>query len=323
MQLRRRRLLQLSAASIALPINSQIAIGQAYPSRPVRILVPVAAGGAPDLTARMIGQWLSERLGQQFVVENRPGAGGNIATESLVKAPPDGHTLGLVGPGSAVSAALYEKLSFDFLRDTTPVASLVRIPLVIVVNPVLPVRNVQELIAYSKEKPLNMASAGTGSPNHMAGELFKMMTKIDMAHVPYRGSGPALIDLLGGEVQVIFSTIPAAIEFIKVGRLRAIAVTTAERADVLPDVPSIGEAVQGYEMNSWAGLVARAGTSPAIVNKLHDEINTGLASQKLRSQFGDLGATPFVSTPAEFGAFLAEETAKWGRVVKFAGIKPE
>jgi len=303
MNLPRRRFPHLSAGAAALPAVSRIAQGQAYPSRPVRVIVGFAPGGTADITARLIGQWLSERLGQPVVVESRPGAGTNIATEAVVRAPADGYALLMVGTAQAINATLYNKLNFHFIRDITPVAGLIRFPNVIVVNPSVPAKTVPELIAYAKASPgkISMASAGIGSGPHVAGELFKMMTGVDMVHVPYRGGGPALTDLLGGQVQVMFGTVPASIEYIRAGRLRALAVTTATRADALPDIPTVGEFLPGYEASFWYGVGVPKNTSAEIVEKLNTEINAALADPKIKARLAEWGATALPGSPADFG----------------------
>ena len=321
----RRKFLHLVAGAAALPAVSRIAWAQAYPTRPVRIIVPFAPAGSSDIVARLMGQWLSERLGQPFVIENRPGAGGNIGTEAVVRASPDGYTLLIVGGWNAINATLYDKLSFNFIRDIAPVAGIHREPYVIAVHPSVPAKTIPEFIAYAKANPgkLTMASAGIGAPSHLFGELFKMMAGVDMVHVPYRSGGPALTDLLGGQVQVMFPTTVSSIEYIKTGRLRALAVTTATRSDALPDIPTVGEFVAGYEASAWLGIGAPKATPVKIVDKLNKEINAALADPKMKAKLADLGGTPFVGSPADFGKFIAEEIEKWGKVVKFAGIKPE
>src|SRR5262245_25362582 len=321
----RRQFLHLTAGASALPAVSRIARAQAYPTRPVRIMVGFAAGGAQDILARLIGQWLSERLGHQFVVENRPSGGGNIAAEAVVRAPADGYMLLIIATVNAIYATLYDKLNYNLVRDIAPVAGIIRVPSVVVVNPSIPVNTVPELIAYAKANPrkLAMASPGTGSANHVAGELLKMMARVDMVHVPYRSGGPALTDLLGGQVQVMFVTTVSSIGYIKAGRLRALAVTTATRSDILPDVPTVGEFLPGYEASSWFGIGAPKATPAEIIEKLNKEINTGLADPKMKTRIAELGATVFASSSADFGKFIADETEKWGKVIKFAGIKPE
>ena len=286
-----------------LPAVPRIATAQAYPTRPVRLIIGYPPGGSADITARLLGQWLSERLGQPVVVESRPGAGTNIATEAVVRAPADGYTLLTVGTAQAINATLYNKLNFHFIRDITPVAGLIRFPNVIVVNPSVPAKTVPELIAYAKASPgkISMASAGIGSGPHVAGELFKMMTGVDMVHVPYRGGGPALTDLLGGQVQVMFGTVPASIEYIRAGRLRALAVTTATRADALPDIPTVGEFLPGYEASFWYGVGVPKNTSAEIVEKLNTEINAALADPKIKARLAEWGATALPGSPADFG----------------------
>jgi tripartite-type tricarboxylate transporter receptor subunit TctC len=308
----------------ALPAASGIASAQSYPTRPVRIVVGYAAGGGTDLVARLMGQWLSERLGQPFVIENRTGAATNIGTEAVVRAPADGYTLLLAHTANAVNATLYEKLNFNFIRDITPVAGIIRVPTVMVVNPSLPAKTVPEFIAYATANPgkINMASGGAGGPDHMSGELFKAMTGVNMIHVPYRGLSPALTDLLGGQVQVIFSSLPAAIEYIRANKLRALAVTTAMRFEGAPDIPTVGEFVPGYEASQWYGVGVPKNTPVAIVEKLNNEINAGLANPKLKAQLADLGGTVLPGPAADFGKLIAEETKKWAEVVKLSGAKP-
>ena len=324
MKLLRRQFLHLAAGAAALPALSLIARAQAYPARPVHVIVGYPPGSGPDIEGRLIGQWLSERLGQPFIMENRPGASSNIATEAVVHAPADGYTLLLVASANASNATLYDKLSFNFIRDIAPVASIMRAPFVMQVNPSFPAKTVPEFIAYAKANPgkINMASSGNGTLPHVCGELFKMMTGIDMTHVPYRGGAPAMIDLMSGQVQVGFSVVTETLAHIKSGKLRALAVTTAARSDVLPDVPTIGEFVPGYEASAWVGIGAPRNTPNEIVEKLNADINAGLNDPKLKARFADLGATVFVGSPADFGRFLADETEKWAKVVKFAGIKP-
>ena len=321
----RRNFLHLAAGAAALPALSRIARAQAYPSRPVRLIVGFAAGGAFDIMARLIGQWLSERLGQPFVIENRPGGGGNIGTEAVVRAPPDGYTLLLVGVPNAINVTLYDKLNFNFISDIAPVAGLMAGSSVMVVHPSVPANTVPEFIAYAKANPgkINMASSGTGSTNHVSGELFKMMAGIDMAHVPYRSAGPALTDLLGGQVQVMFPSTVASIEYIRAGRLRALAVTTATRSEALPQIPTVAEFVPGYEASNWYGLGAPKATPAEIVDKLNKEINACLADPKMKAQLADLGGVALPGSPAEFGKLIADETEKWAKVIKFAGIKPQ
>jgi tripartite-type tricarboxylate transporter receptor subunit TctC len=325
MKLPRRKFLHLAVGAAALPFVPHIAQAQAYPTRPVRLVIGFPAGGGTDLVARLIGQWLSERLGQSVIVESRPGAGTNIATEAVVRAPADGYTLLFVGPSSAVNATLYDKLNFDFIRDIAPVAGLSRFANVMVVHPSFPAKTVPEFIAYTKANPgkVNMASSGIGASPHVAGELFKMMAAVDMVHVPYRGLAPALTDLLGGQVQVIFSTMAGAIEYIKAGKLRALAVTTATRSEALPDVPTVGDFMPGYEATAWYGVGAPRSTPTEIVGRLNKEINAGLADAKMKARLADLGCEGMPMTSAEFGKHVVDETEKWGKVVKFANIKPE
>jgi tripartite-type tricarboxylate transporter receptor subunit TctC len=321
----RRQFLHLAAGAAALPAVSRIATAQTYPSRPVRLIVPVAPGGAYDITARLIGPWLSERLGQQFVIDNRPGGGTNIGTEAVVRAPADGYTLLLVGAASAINATLYDKLNFNFIRDIAPVAGITRAPEVMVVHPSVPAKTVPEFIAYAKVNPgkLTMASGGIGSLSHVAGELFKMMAGVDLVHAPYRGQGPALTDLLGGQVQVMFAITVASIEYIKIGRLRALAVTAATRSDALPDIPTVGEFVLDYEASNWFGVCAPKATPAEIVDKLNKEINASLAEPKIKARLADLGGAVLALSPAEFGKLIADETEKWGKVIRAANIKPE
>ena len=325
MNLPRRRFLYLAGGAAALPALSRIATAQAYPTRPVRLIIGYPPGGSADITARLIGQWLSERLGQPFVVESRPGAGTNIATETVVNAPPDGYTLLLVAPANAINATLYEKLNHNFMRDIAPVAGLIRFPNVIVVNPSVPAKTVPEFIAYAKANPgkLNMASSGAGSTIHVSGELFKMMTGINMVHVPYRGGAPALTDLISGQVQVMFDNVPTSIEFIRAGKLRPLAVTTAARSNVLPDLPTVADFVPGYEASAWYGVGVPKGTPEAIIGKLNKETNAILADPKARARFDELGASLIAGSPAEFGQLVADETEKWAKVVKFSGARPD
>jgi len=298
-KLPRRQFLHLAAGAAALSAVSRIARAQTYPSRPVRLIVPLAPAGAADILARLIGQWLSERLGQQFVIDNRPGGGGNIGTETAVRAPADGYTLLLVGGLNAVNATFYDKLNFNFIRDVAPVASIIRTPFVMAVNPTVPAKTVPEFIAYAKTSPgkINYGSAGTGTATHLTGELFKMMAGVDMVHVPYRGGGPALADLLGDQVQVMFPTTVSSIEYIRAGRLRALAVTAATRSDVLPEIPTVGEFVPGYEASNWYGVGAPKATSAKIVEKLNKEINAGLADPNMKTRLADLGGTVLVVRP--------------------------
>ena len=325
MKLARRRFLYLAAGAAALPAVSPIATAQTYPTRPVRFIIGYPAGGSADLTARLLGQWLSERLGQPFVIESRPGAGTNIATETVVNAPPDGYTLLLVAPANAINATLYEKLNHNFMRDIAPVAGLIRFPNVIVVNPSVPAKTVPELIAYAKANPgkLNMASSGNGSTIHVSGELFKMMTGVNMVHVPYRGGAPALTDMISGQVQVMFDNVPTSIEFIRAGKLRALAVTTATRSEVLPDLPTVADFVPGYEASAWYGVGVPKGTPDDVIDKLNKEINAILADPKAKARLADLGASLLAGSAADFGKLVADETEKWGKVVKFSGAKPD
>jgi len=325
MKLPRRKFLQLAAGAAALPAVSRIAKAQAYPSRPVRVVVGAAPGGGHDITARLMGQWLSERLGQQFVIENRPGAGTNIATEMVVRAPADGYTLLLVGAYNAINATLYEKLNFNFIRDIAPVASIGRVPLMMVVNPSVPAKTVPEFIVFAKANPgkISMASAGNGSTPHVAGELFKMMAGIDMVHVPYRGNGPAITDLLGGQVQVLFAGTLEAIEHIRAGRLRPLAVTDTTRLEALPDIPTVGEFVAGYEASAWLGLGAPKNTPTEFIEKLNNAINAGLADPKIKARLAEMGGILLAGSPADFGKFIAEETDKWGKVIRALNIKAE
>jgi tripartite-type tricarboxylate transporter receptor subunit TctC len=303
----------------------RVAKAQAYPARPVRWIVGYPPAGATDIAARLIGQWLSDRLGQPFVIENRPGASGNIGTEAVVNAPPDGYTLLLVNAGNAINATLYEKLKYNLIRDIAPVAGIIRVPLVMQVNPLVPVKTVPEFIAYAKANPgkLNMASAGNGTPQHVSGELFKMMAGVNMTHVPYRGSAPALTDLLGGQVQVVFDTTLASIEYIRAGRLRPLAVTTATRLEALPEIPTVSDFLPSYEASGWYGVGAPKNTPTEIVDKLNKEINAALANPKMKAQLADLGGIVLALSPAEFGKLIADETEKWGKVIRAANIKPE
>jgi tripartite-type tricarboxylate transporter receptor subunit TctC len=302
-----------------------LARAQDYPARPVRLIVGFAPGGTTDITARLIGQWLSERLGQQFVIENRTGAATNIATEAVVRAPADGYTLLLVTASNAINATLYDKLTFNFIRDISPVAGVIRYPLVMQVNPSFPAKTVPEFISHAKSNPgkISYGSGGIGTSIHVASELFKMMAGVDMIHVPYRGGAPAMTDLMAGQVQVVFNPVPESMEFIRAGKLRPLAVTTATRSEVLPDVPTVGDFVPGYEASALQGIGAPKDTPQQIVEKLNKEINAGLADSKLKARFADLGATVFVVSPADFGKFIADETEKWAKVIKFAGAKAE
>jgi tripartite-type tricarboxylate transporter receptor subunit TctC len=325
MKLPRRNFLHLAAGAAALPVVPRIASAQTYPARPVRIVVGFAPAGPGDIVARLIGQLLSERLGQQFVIDNRPGAGGNIGTEAVVRSPADGYTLLLCGVFNAINATMYDKLNFNFIRDIAPVAGVLRGPYVIVVNPSVPAKSVPEFIAYVKANPrkLNMASGGTGTGAHIAGELFKMMAGVDMVHVPYRSAGPAYNDLLGGQVQVIFATTVASIGYIRAGRLRALAVTVATRSETLPDLPTVGEFVPGYEASAWFGVGAPKATPIEIVDKLNTEINAALADPKMRARLAELGVTALPGSPADFNKLIAAETEKWGKVIRAANIKAD
>jgi tripartite-type tricarboxylate transporter receptor subunit TctC len=321
----RRRFLHLAAGAAALPAVSHFAWAQSYPSRPVRVIVPFAPAGSSDITARLLGTWLSERLGQQFVIDNRPGAASNIGTEAVVHAPSDGYTLLLASAPAAINATLYEKLNFNFLRDITPVASIARIPLVIAVNPSVPAKTLPDFIAYAKANPakINFASAGSGSPIHMAAELFKMMAGINLAHVPYRGGGPALIDLLGGQVQVMFATVPGSLEYIRAGKLVPLAATSTVRLDVLPNIPTTAEHVPGFEASDWTGLGAPKNTPMEIVVRLNKDTNAALADPGMKARLGELGCTVLPGSPTDFGKLIADETEKWARVIKFSGAKPD
>src|SRR5262249_32343201 len=323
MNLPRRAFLHLAACATALPAVSRVAWAQAYPTRPVRIIVGFAAGGGTDITARLVGQWLSERLGPQIIIDNPPGAGSNIATEAVVRAASDGYTLLLVTAANAINATLYEKL--NFIRDIAPVVGIMRVPNVMVVHPSLPAKTVPEFITYAKGNPgkIGMASGGMGTTGHLSGELFKMMTGVDMVHVPYRGQAPALTDLLAGQVQVYFNSPPASIEYIKAGTPRALAVTTATRSETLPDIPTVGEFVPGYEASQWFGIGAPKNTPTEIVDKLNNEINAGLADPKMKARLAELGGTALAGSSADFRKLIADETEKWGKVIRAANIKPE
>ena len=325
MKLSRQQFLHLAAGAAALPAVSRIARAQTYPSRPVRWIIGFTSGGTTDIVSRLLGQRLSEQLGQPFIIESRPGAGTNIATEAVVRAPADGYTLLFVSASNAINATLYDKLNFNFIRDIAPVASLVRAPNVMVVNPTVPAKTVPELIAYAKANPgkINMASPGIGTTPHLAGELFKTMTGVNIQHVPYRGAAPALTDLIAGQVQLYFVTTPVSIEYIRTGKLRALAVTTATRSEALPDIPSVSEFVPGYEASAWWGVGAPKDTPTDIVEKLNKEINAALADPKMKARLADLGCTGLAGSPGDFGKLIAEETEKWGKVVKFSGAKPD
>jgi tripartite-type tricarboxylate transporter receptor subunit TctC len=323
-KLPRRNFLRLAAAAAALPAVARLAKAQAYPTRPVRWVVPYAAG-ASDVLARLMARRLSEQLGQQFVIENRPGGGTNIGTESVVRAPADGYTLLLIGPSSTINATLYDNLNFNFVRDIAPVAAMTHQAQVMVVNPTFPAKTVPEFIAYAKANPgkINMASVGVGSGQHLAGELLNMMTGIDMVHVPYRGGAPAITDLIGGQVQVMFTSPFGLIESIRAGKLRAIAVTTATRSEALPDVPPVGDFVPGFEVTSWFGVGAPKNTPTEVVDMLNRQFNAALSDPGIKARLSDTGAAPFVSSPAEFGKFIADEIEKWAKVIKFAGLKAD
>jgi tripartite-type tricarboxylate transporter receptor subunit TctC len=324
MKIQRRQFLRKAVGIAALSTASRKAWAQVYPARPIRWIVGYSAGGGADIQSRIMAQWLSERLGQSIIVENRPGAATNIAIQAAVNSPPDGYTLVLVASSNAINATLYEKLPFNFIRDIAPVAGLVRLPLVMVVNPSVPARTVPEFITYAKANPgkISMASYGTGTASHLAGELFKTMAGINMVHVPYRGEAPALTDLLGGQVQVFFGA-SGSIEPIKAGRLRALAVTTVGRSVALPDIPTVSDFMPGYEASAWVGVGAPRGTPREITEKLNREINAGLADPAVKARFTELATTPITFTPAEFGAFMTAETEKWGKVVRASGAKPE
>jgi len=325
MKLPRRSFLHLAAGAATIPALPRFARAQTYPTRPVRWIVGAPPGGGTDITARLTGQALSERLGQSFVIENRPGAGTNVGTEAVVRAAPDGYTLLLVNVSAAINATLYDNLNFNFIRDIAPVAGIIRSPLVMEVNPSVPVKTVPEFIAYAKANPgkVNMASAGNGTTGHLGGELFKMMAGVNLLHVPYRGGAPALTDLLGGQVQVIFSAVPESIEFIRTGKLRPLALTSATRLDSLPDIPTVGEFVPGYEASSWNGVGVPKNTSTEIIDRLNKEINAALADPKMKARITDLGGTVLSGSPADFGKLIADETEKWGKVVRAANIKAE
>jgi len=325
MKLPRRRFLHLAAGAAALPVLSRLARAQAYPARSVHFVVGFAAAGGNDIVARLMGQWLTERLGQPFVIENRPGGGGNLATEVVAHAPADGYTLLLASASNAINATLYEKLNFNFIRDIAPVAGLIRVPSVIVIHPLVRIKTVPDFIAYAKLNPgkLNMASGGTGTSTHVAGELFKMMTGVNIVHVPYRGTAPAIADLLGGQVQVMFASAPSSVEYIKTGKLQALAVTTAARLETLPDIPTVGEFVPNYEASQWYGIGVPRNTPIEIIEKLNLEINAALADPKMKARLVGLGGTALSGSPPDFGKLINEETEKWAKVVKFSGARPE
>jgi tripartite-type tricarboxylate transporter receptor subunit TctC len=321
----RRRFLHLASGALALPATSRIACAQSYPARPVHLIVSVAAGGSPDIIGRLMAQWLSEQFGQPFVVDNRSGAAGNIGTEFVLKAAPDGYTLLLALSSNAINASLYQDLPYNFIRDAAPVASIATIPLIMEVNPTVPAKTIPEFIRYAKANPgkINMASGGVGSPLHVAGELFKMMASVDLIHVPYRSEGLALPDLLAGQVQVLFGVMPASLGYVRAGKLRALGVTTAQRQELLPDVPAVAEFLPGYAANGWYGIVAPKGTPNEAVERLNKTINAALADPTMKQRFVDLGCTVFAGRPADFEKFIVSETDKWAKVVKFADIKPQ
>jgi tripartite-type tricarboxylate transporter receptor subunit TctC len=323
--MKRRTFLSLAAIATAFPVASRLAWSQTYPSRPIRIIVGFAAGGGVDVTARLMARWLSERLGTPFTVENRPGANSNIATELVVRAPADGYTLLMINAANAASATLYDNLNFNFIQDIAPVASVMRVPLVVVVNSSAPIKSMAEFIAYVKANPgkVTMASGGNGAPEHMAGELFKMMTGVSMLHVPYRGAAPALTDLLAGQVQVMFAAMPAAIEYVRAGSLRALAVTTTSRSELLPDLPVLAELVPGYEASQWYGLGAPRNTPQEVIGRLNGEVNAGLVDPKMKARLTDLGGIVARGSPSDFGKLIVNETEKWGEVIRVAGIKAD
>ena len=321
----RRTFLHLAAGAAALPALSRIARAQAYPTRPVRLVIGIVPGSGPDIVGRLLGQWLSDRLGRPIIIENRPGAGTNIATEAVVRSPADGYTLLLVTGANAINATLYEKLNFNFISDIAPVASISRETFALEVTPSFPAKTVPEFIAHAKANPgkLSMASPGSGTGPHMAGELFKMMAGVDLVHVPYRGSAPALTDLMGGQVQVTFGPLSSSIQYVRAGKLRALAVSSASRSDALPDIPTLADFLPGYEATGWFGIGAPTSTPAEIVDKLNGEINAAIADAKIKARLADFGGLPMPMTPADFGKFIAKETEKWGKVVKFSGAKPD
>jgi tripartite-type tricarboxylate transporter receptor subunit TctC len=325
MNLPRRTFLRLAAGAAALPALPRVASAQAYPARPVRMIIGFTPGGGADIVGRLIGQWLSERLGQAIVIENRPGAATNIAMEAVVRAPPDGYTIATVTTTNAINATLYEKLNFNFIRDIAPIGGVSLVPNVMAVNPSVPAKTVREFIAYAKANPgkVNYGSAGTGAPSHLAGELFRMMADIDIQHVPYRGAAPALTDLLGGQVQAAFSPMPALIEYIKSGKLRALAVTSATRSDTLPDLPTVADVLPGYEASTWYGIGAPKSTPVEIVARINREINAGLADPTMKARFADLGGTVIPGSAADFGKLIVDETEKWAKVVRASGAKAD
>jgi tripartite-type tricarboxylate transporter receptor subunit TctC len=325
MRIPRRSFLHLAASAAALPAVARLAWAETYPTHPVRIVVGFAAGSTTDILARIMGQWLSQRVGQQFIIENRPGAGGNLAAETVVKSTADGYTLLMVPPAVAANATLYPNLNFNFIRDAAPVAGMVRVPNVVEVNPSVPVKTIPELIAYAKTNPgkLSFASAGIGTASHLAGQLFNKMTGVNLQHVPYRGDGPAMADLIAGQVQVGFATMTASIGHIRAGRLRPLAVTTLQRSDALPDIPTVNEFVPGFEASSWFGVAAPKGTPAEIIERLNREINAGLADATIKARLADMGGMLLTGSPADFGKLIADETDKWGKVIREAGIKAE
>ena len=325
MKIHRRRILQLAAGSVALPASSRMALAQSYPARPVRLIVTIPAGGSPDIIGRLMAQWLSERLGQAFVVDNRPGAASNIGTEIAAKAAPDGYTLLLALSSNAINASLYRHLNYDFIRDTVPIAKIGTIPLIMEVNPAVPAKSVSDFIAYAKANPgkINMAAPGVGSPLYVAAELFKMMAGVDLVDVNYQGEAPAMPDLISGQTQVMFGVMPSSLGYLQSGKLRALAVTSAKRQDVLPGIPTMSEFLPGYEAYGWYGIVAPKGTPAEIVGKLNTEINAALADPAMKKRLGDLGCAVAGGSPADFERFIAAETEKWAKVVKFAGIKAD
>jgi tripartite-type tricarboxylate transporter receptor subunit TctC len=325
MKLPRRKFLHLASGFAALPVVLRIAWAQTYPTRPVRLIVPFGPAGATDITARLIGHWLSERLGQQFIIENRPGAGGNIATEAVVRAPPDGYTLLYVTTANASNATLYDKLNFNFIHDIAPVAAIISFPYIMVVNPSVPANTLPEFITYAKANPgkINMASPGIGSTPHINGELFKVMTGTNMVHVPYRSAAAVMTDLLSGQVQLYFGTTASSLEYVRTGKLRALGVTIERRLDALPEIPTVAEFVPGYEASNWYGIGAPKATPAEIIDKLNKDISVGLADPNMKARLADLGGTALAGSPADFGKLIADETEKWGKVVKFADIKAD
>jgi tripartite-type tricarboxylate transporter receptor subunit TctC len=323
MKLHRRKFLHLATCAAVLPVAGQTAWAQAYPTRPVRVVVPVAAGGLNDVTARLISQWMSEHLGQQFIIENRPGAGSNLGTEAVVRGPADGYTLLIAGSSAAINATLFETLNFNFIRDTAPIASIVRVPQLMQVTPSLPVRSVPEFIAYAKANPgkISMGSGGNGSPAHIIGEYFKLMTGADLTHIPYRGAAPAVADLLGGQVQVAFTEMATSLGYVRAGNLRALAVTTATRSELLPNVPTLGEFIPGFEASQWVGLVAPRDTTPTVIEKLNIEIDAALDHPRTKARFADMGGMVLPGSPADFGNLIRDETEKWAKVIRAANIK--